>query len=611
MSKLSFDEFDEARNPVNTVEFDNVISRRFFLKGVGTIAGAGAFLSATSVFAQPGCGDAFKGFDFDPVKATSADTITLPKGYTWHPVAVWGDSLTSAGKSFDPSTFTAADQAQAVGDNNDGMDVFIVDGRTILVCNNEYTNLELMFAHQEGKVLTDDDVNKNKAAHGITIVEIAENNGKWSIVKDSPYNRRITPDTEMTVVGPAQGSDLLKTSQDPTGTVVKGTYNNCGNGMTPWGTYLTCEENFNGYFSSSAGESTNVTAEMKRYGIGIEDWGYSWARTDSRFDISKEPNETNRHGYVVEIDPATGSAKKLTALGRFKHENAECVINKDGHAVVYLGDDERGEMLYRFVSKGKYVASGDNSALLEEGTLSVARFNDNGKGEWLDLAGAGMSPEETVVFARLAATKVGGTTMDRPEWVAAHPAKAELYCALTNNKNRGKKDNQPVNAVNPREGNPYGQIVRWVPTNDDHTSATFSWDLYVMAGNPTVHSDAFAGSNNITKDNMFNSPDGIKFDSQSNLWIQTDGNYSNAKNFAGQGNNQMLIGNPDTGEICRFLVGPVACEITGLTWSPDKRTMFVGVQHPGEEGTASTWPFGGLARSGVIAVKREDNGIIG
>jgi secreted PhoX family phosphatase len=608
--RISFDEWDEIQNPNKTVELDNVISRRYFLTGVGAIIGTSAFLSTTALTSRANAG-AFNAINFTPVAATSADTITLPEGYSWYPVINWGDPLTSAGKTFDPLNFTAADQAVTMGDNNDGMDVFKVDGKTLLVINNEYTNLELMFAHQEGKPITDDDVNKNKAAHGITIVEIGNNDGKWTPVLDSVYNRRITPDTEIAVVGPARGSNLLKTSADSEGVVVKGTWNNCGNGMTPWGTYLTCEENFNGYFANSLGEEAPRTDEMKRYGIANVDWGYNWIKTDDRFDLSKEPNETNRHGYIVEIDPATGAAKKLTAHGRLKHENAELVINKDGRVVVYSGDDERGEMLYRFVSKNVYLEGGDNSSLLDEGDLYVAKFNDNGTGEWLNLADAGMAADETVVFARIAATKVGGTTMDRPEWVASHPEKAEVYVALTNNKNRGEKENQPVDAANPRAGNPYGHILRWNPTDEDHAANTFAWDLYVLAGNPTVHSDSMAGSANVTADNMFNSPDGIKFDSLGNLWIQTDGNYSNEKNFAGQGNNQMLVGNTETGEIHRFLVGPVACEITGLTWSADRKTMFVGVQHPGEEGKPSTWPFGGLARSGVIAVTRNDGGIIG
>jgi len=423
------------------------------------------------------------------------------------------------------------------------------------------------------------------------------------------------------MTGPAAGHDLLKTAADATGTMSKGTWNNCGNGMTPWGTYLACEENFNGYFSAED-EAHEVAPELQRYGVSAKDWGYSWARIDDRFDVSKNPNEPNRAGYVVEIDPTDpiSTPRKLTALGRFKHENAEAVVNNDGRVVVYMGDDERGEFMYRFVSEGVYAPGADTNALLEKGTLSVARFYENGTGEWLELTPetTGMASQaEICIHTRQAGSAVGATTMDRPEWITANPNKAEVYCALTNNKNRGVKTNKggdetPVGGPNPREANKYGQIVRWWPENGDHTASGFTWDLYVLAGNPVVHSDDRAGSENVTKDNMFNSPDGIKFDSNGLLWIQTDGKYSNEGDFEGQGNNQMLAGDPATGEIRRFLVGPNECEVTGLTWSPDRRTMFVGIQHPGEDGN-SHWPEGGASvpRSAIIAVTREDGGLVG
>ncbi len=466
-----------------------------------------------------------------------------------------------------------------------------------------------------------DDVRKGKAGHGVSILEIGMTDGGWRPVVDSPFNRRITADTPVEITGPARGHDLLKTVADPEGTGALGTWNNCGNGRTPWGTYLACEENFNGYFSSSDPDYA-VPDAMKRYGVGLKDWGYAWATADERFDISKHPNEPNRAGFVVEIDPLDPKSvpKKRTALGRFKHENAEVVVAGNGHVVVYMGDDERGEFIYRFVSEGRYVEGGDNSGLLGTGSLSVARFNDDGSGEWLALTPetTGMaSAAEVVVHARIAASAVGATTMDRPEWVAAHPMRAEVYCCLTNNKNRGKKPNAggdptPVGGPNPRAGNKYGQIVRWRPAGGDHTAAGFEWDLFVVAGNPAVHDDANAGSANVNPDNMFNSPDGLVFDSKGGLWIQTDGKYTNEGDFAGQGNNQMLYADADTGEMNRFLVGPKECEVTGLCWSQDRKTMFVGLQHPGEKG-GSHFPGGGdtAPRSTVIAVTRDDGGEIG
>lgn len=626
--ELSFDEFDEARNPgPEQTEFDAIaermMSRRAFTRGAAAL-GAGAFLMGTSSLiprAARAAGHSMVAFD--AIAANDRDTVTVPEGYSWYNVISWGDPLWSKGSAFDPKTRgTAASQALAFGDNNDGMSLFQAGDKTLLTVNNEYVNRAIIYGNRRSKLPENaDDVMKGKNGHGVSVFEIAAVNGKYQAVVDSKYNRRITADTPMEIVGPARGHYALRTEADPSGTVSLGTWNNCANGETPWGTYLACEENFNGYFSSSDWDY-KPSAEMKRYGVGTRDWGYAWAKADERFDISRHPNECNRAGYVVEIDPMdpTSTPRKLTALGRFKHENAEVVVAKNGHIVVYLGDDERGEYLYKFVSASKYSKGGDNSKILEDGQLYVAKFNDDGSGKWIALTpeSTGMrSKGEICVFTRMAATTAGGTTMDRPEWVASNPLKAEVYCTLTNNKNRGKKKNrggaeQPVGGPNPRKGNKYGQIVRWVPNGDDHTATDFKWDLYVIAGNPTVHNDANAGSKNITADNMFNSPDGIKFDSKGGLWIQTDGKYSNKGDFAGQGNNQMLLGDTESGEIKRFLVGPKEAEVTGLAWSPDRKTMFVGLQHPGEKGD-SHFPGGGdsVPRSTIIAVTKDDGSVIG
>ena len=601
---------------------ERAISRRGFLRGSATFGATAFVLGAGGMAARPASAAA-AGLEFTPVAANGLDTVTVPEGFSWHVVARWGDPLWSTGAPFDHATRgTGASQEAAFGDNCDGMALFVHEGRGVLAVNNEYTNLDIAFANREsGMPETEDDVRKSKAAHGVSVLEIDRQDGVWRIVRDSPYNRRITPDTPMEITGPARGHDLMKTAADPAGTTTLGTWNNCGNGCTPWGTYLACEENFNGYFSSSD-PGLALSAAQKRYGIKLEDWGYGWAMADERFDIAKYPNEANRAGYVVEIDPLdpTSVPKKRTALGRFKHENAEVTLAADGRVVVYLGDDERGEFLYRFVSDGTYAEGGDNRDLLESGTLSVARFAEDGRGAWVALTPetTGMASEaEICIHTRQAASAVGATTMDRPEWVAAHPDKAEAYCCLTNNKNRGVKPNAggdltPVGGPNPREKNKYGQIVRWVPDGGDHASAAFAWDLYVIAGNPTVHADARAGSANVNADNMFNSPDGIAFDSQGRLWIQTDGKYSNEGDFAGQGNNMMLVGDPATGEMRRFLVGPRECEVTGITWSADRKTLFVGIQHPGEKGD-SHFPEGGEAapRSAVVAISRDDGGVIG
>ncbi|MEM9060040.1 MAG: PhoX family phosphatase [Pseudomonadota bacterium] len=623
---LSFDEFDEINSPrPEESDFDRIvesaISRRGFLSVLAV--GTASFLTSTSVLS--GRADAATDrFGFNQVAATLDDTITIPDGFTSSPVVNWGDPLWSSSPEFDWSVRGTADQQKmAFGDNNDGMTVFAIGDRTVLVINQEYTNRDIANAHRESKLAeTDDDVLKGMLAHGVTVVEIAEaDDGTWGVVKDSPFNRRITPQTEMEITGPAAGHDLLKTPADPTGTKTLGTWNNCANGETPWGTYLACEENFNGYFRS-ADKEMEVPAALKRYGVGVDDWGYSWAQIDDRFDISKTPNEPNRAGYVVEIDPTdpNSTPKKRTALGRFKHENAEVVVNRDGRIVVYMGDDERGEFLYRYVSNGVYSAGGSTDDLLVDGKLYAAVFSDDGRGKWAELseAATGMSKAEIAVHSRQAGSKVGATTMDRPEWVTSNPNKAEVYVALTNNKNRGIKPNKggdatPVGGPNPREGNKYGQIVRWMPDDEDHAAEGFDWNIFVLAGNPAVHSDDRAGSPNVNAENMFNSPDGIGFDSRGILWIQTDGNYKDKDDFEGHGNNQMLAADTETGEIRRFLVGPVSCEVTGLAWSPDRKTMFVGVQHPGEKGFESHWPLGGdsVPRSGVVAIKRTDGGLMG
>ncbi len=509
------------------------------------------------------------------------------------------------------------------GENTDGMESFLIGTRQVIAVNHEYVNNETNLPNNEkGMPKNLDEVKILQHMQGVTVMEVAEGADGWQIVVDSPLNRRIHHNTPMKLSGPAAGSDLLKTAADPAGVDCLGTFNNCGAGKTPWGTYLTCEENFNGYFGSTVADF-KMPDDYKRYGI-VAETRYGYELFDERFDVSKNPNEPRRTGYVVEIDPSDASSTpiKRTALGRIKHENAAVVVARDGRVVVYMGDDERGEFLYKYVSNGIYVPGGDTSKLLDEGMLYVAKFTDEGTGEWLALTPetTGMKMDEIYVFTRQAASKVGATTMDRPEWVATNPVAIEAYCCLTNNSNRavvkdGKMktnaggDVMEISAVNPREANEYGQIVRWYPENDDHADGKFKWDLFLMAGNPSVHKDGlYAGSSNINEGNMFNSPDGMMFDSTGLLWIQTDGEDSNEGEFAGQGNNQMLAGDPATGRIERFLTGPKGGEVTGMTWSGDKRTMFVGIQHPSA-------PFpdgeGKLPRSTIVAVKRDDNALVG
>ena len=602
------------------VGFKNGIKRRRVLQGAFTIglsAFATSLIPKVNVFSKNGANS----LEFKSISANTLDTVTLPNGFSWYTISSWGDPLWSTSPEFDHlSRGTGSSQEVSVGDNNDGMSLFDIGGSSVLAVNNESCNRGVIFGNRvSGLPETTDDVRKGMASHGVSIFEIKVKNGKWSIKKDSVFNRRITANTPISLTGPAKGHALLKTEEDPKGKMVKGTFNNCGCGRTPWGTYLTCEENFNYYFSVlQPGGENMLTEEQQRYGLRANDKGYNWAMNQERFNIGKNPNEPNRHGYIVEIDPSNPNSipKKHTAMGRFKHENCEIVLTKDNHIVAYMGDDEKGEFLYKFISKGKFIKGhSSNLQLLTEGDLFVAVFEENGTGKWVNLKESEMGEAEVCVFSRIAATKVGATSMDRPEWIAANPHKIEAYCALTNNNERGViGKNQTLNSVNPRENNIYGHILRWIPEKEDHGSSAFSWDLFLMAGNPSTQEGINRGSSNITEENMFNSPDGIAFDTIGNLWIRTDGNYSNSGDFMGMGNNQMLIADTNTGEVKRFLVGPKEAEITGQTWSLDKKTMFVGIQHPGEKNPeACHFPQvgKGIPRSSIIAITRDDGGLMG
>ncbi|WP_261842286.1 PhoX family protein [Aliamphritea ceti] len=609
---------------------DAGVSRRRFLQGGATAMGmflaANPVAQAVAATTQPES----KLLGFAKIATSTADTFEVPEGYVARPLISWGDPILKGAPAFNENgQQPSSAQAAQFGDNTDGMSFFpLSEDRALLAVNNEYTNYKLLFAHK-GEAMTADDVRKAQAAHGVSVFEIKRTADGWEYNPDSEYNRRITAYTEMQLTGPAAGHGLMKTSDDASGTKVLGTFNNCANGETPWGTYLTCEENFNGYFAAP-GEGVELDQHQKRYGLKAEDRGYQWYKFDDRFDMTKEPNEPHRHGWVVEIDPMdpTSTPLKRTALGRIKHENAAVTVADNGHVVVYMGDDERGEHIYKYVSENKYQPDNKaaNRSLLEEGTLYVARFESvdgdvKGKGIWLELtygkngldsSNGFNSQAEVLIYAREAASVVGATTMDRPEWVAVHPQTKTVCCTLTNNSKRGKKDNQPVGGPNPRAENKYGQIVRWREAGSDNTATTFDWDLFLVAGNPTIHKDFYAGSANINDENMFNSPDGLGFDDAGRLWIMTDGKYSNEGSYKGMGNNQVLVADPETGEVRRFATGPIASELTGLAFSPDQRTVFIGVQHPGEKDKPSHFPAGGDSkpRSTIMVVQRKDGGII-
>jgi secreted PhoX family phosphatase len=645
---MDMDREDLGVNPSSNPTFQAILeaslSRRDVLRsGLGAAALALLGGSAARVAA------ASPPFAFKGVPVSTADAVTVPEGYTADVLYAWGDPI-SEGPPFRPDASTsAAEQEQQAGMHHDGFHYFPLppgsdsSTRGLLAVNHEYTDDGLL--HPGGmEPWTAEKVAKSQAAHGVSVVEVALRGDRWAVVRPSPFARRITARTPITFSGPAAGHTLLKTAADPAGQTVLGTINNCAHGVTPWGTYLTCEENFNLYFLNSREDVPGAPAEdrarilgaQKRYGIAKTDRGYRWHEHDPRFDASRHPNEPNRFGWVVEVDPHDPGhrAVKHSALGRFKHEGAEVTLAPDNRVVVYMGDDERFEYIYKFVSRGVF-RTGDRAAnmrLLEEGTLWVARFAADGSGEWLELAvgkngldaATGFASQaEVLINARAAADRAGATKMDRPEWIAVHPKTREVYCTLTNNSRRGREGQPAVDAPNPRANNVFGHIIRWREQGSDPAATRFAWDVFVLCGDPSLGDAARRGT---IKGDAFGSPDGLWFDPRGVLWIQTDVSTSalNKGDYANLGNNQMLAADPATGEIRRFLTGPTGCEVTGVITTPDLRTMFVNIQHPGEPASGrndpakptavSAWPDGprgGRPRSATIAIRKRDGGVIG
>ena len=634
-NNLSLNEHFQAK-------LEQLHARRHFLK-MGGLAAATAFVSST----LPACATLTRStspLGFKAVAASTADEVIVPEGYQVQPFVPWGTPLFSTGPGSvwkGDGSENATDQARQVGDNHDGMHYFPIQGASstegLLVINHEYNTVVkgryITLFGQPQPAMEADQVRKSIHSCGCSVIHVRkENSGRWSVVLDSKFNRRITADTPMRISGPAAGHGLLKTKADPTGTLVLGTLNNCGNGYTPWGTYLTCEENFNSNFGSVSGQDRR-TPDQKRYGLPAGASAYGWEKHVARFDLDREPHESNRFGWIVEIDPFNPDSMpvKRTALGRFKHESAAWFLSKDQRVVIYMGDDQANDYIYKFVSDRPYLPGQDmhNRALLDSGRLYVARFDAGettgdfmGTGEWL-LLDKTLNPKlkahenfsdqgQVLIHARLAADAVGATPMDRPEWLAVHPETGEVYCTLTNHASRIKADE-----ANPRVNNIYGQIIRWREAAGDAAATRFEWDLFALAGNPTVkdaQDPLRKGSGNINAENTFNSPDGLKFGPGGRLWIQTDGNYSNSGAYQHQGNNSLLCADPVSGEIRRFLVGPKECEVTGMSFTPDGKTLFVNIQHPGEEGAGhSHWPDGGqaLPRSATVIITKKDGGVIG
>lgn len=615
--------------------------RRRTLLGGGLASAVGGLLAPLAAVSLPGCASGtgmpsgpLLGFKSVPIG--TADRIVVPEGYVAQVIAPWGDPVGLSGENptfKEDGSNTAAEQEAQFGMHHDGIHFYAQEGsrQGLLVMNHEYTDDGLL--HADGmKTWTAEKVRKSQAAHGVSVVEVAQKaDGQWEVVRPSPWARRITARTPMAFGGPAAGHALLRTAADPAGMRPLGTLNNCGSGITPWGTYLTCEENFINYFKGPDAPNAHETRWGLRKG---EPAGYRWSEHDERFDASKHPNEPNRFGWIVEIDPFNFSSTpvKRTALGRAAHEGATVAVTKDGRAVVYSGEDSRFEYIYKFVSRDKIRPGGarENAELLDHGTLYVARFNADGSGQWLALThGQGpLTPAngfadagEVMVKTRQASDLLGATRMDRPEWIAVGKDGA-VYCTLTNNSNRGGSGQPGVDAANPRANNSMGNIIRWKEAGD-FDGARFQWDHFILAGDPANERVDAKGS---VKGDMFACPDGLWVDGRGVLWVQTDMSTSamGKGDLARMGNNAMLAVDPRTGEIRRFLVGPSGCEITGATMAPDGKTLFINIQHPGESPSErsdpaeprkfSNWPdhrAAGRPRSATVAIRKADGGVVG
>lgn len=733
---------DENSNTSNNASFDSVLqarlARRSLLRGsvgaVGTAVLGGLGLSAcggsdTTVPATvpaPVTTPAATLLGFSAVAKNLADVVTVPAGYTASIIYALGDPLTASTSAY-KNDGTDSDFENRAGDHHDGMEWFGLDAsskpsrtavdRGLLAVNHEATTDEKLsshFLHANGGTTTlprpASEVDKETAIHGVSVVEVKKTGDKWATVQNSAFNFRLTALTDIEIAGPARGNALMVTKYSPTGTKTRGTINNCGTGKTPWGSFVTGEENWVGYFTRSATDDAaradkSVTS-LKRYGRSqgaASRHGWETGGTDdkyARWNISKTGtsstgsddyrNEINAQGYIVEIDPynKTRAAKKRTALGRYAHESGAFSLPVAGKPLaVYMGDDARNEYIYKFVSTANWDAADANSTdvmatgdkYLDNGKIYVAKFNANGSGQWLELSlsnptvkgytGYAFADEADVcVNTRLAADAVGATKMDRPEWCSVNPANGEIYYSLTNNSNRrvdptGSSQLVPDSA-NPRvytdlkgttkqEGNPNGHLIRIKEASAGAAATSFTWDLYAL-GAQTDADASKVNLSNLTADQDFSSPDGLVFSPATGImWIQTDdGAYTDVTNCmmlaalpgqVGDGGKKTLnytkadgstlavdtqVGKaPTASTLKRFLVGPKACEITGLCETPDGKAVFINIQHPGETTLladiadpskyTSQWPSnagygaGKRPRSATIVITKNDGGKIG
>lgn len=597
----------EGHNRSNNPTMGEIIGRRFsrrgFLQGSLAVSAIAATVSPIALLsaenARAASGSAFS---FTEVEAGVDANHHVAEGYDADILLRWGDALFADSPVFDPKQQSAEAQRRQFGYNNDYVGYIPIDGSSehgLLVVNHEYTNPHLMFPGlvtiAEGKIkqapLSKEQVDIEMAAHGGTIVEIRKVDGKWQVVPDGKYNRRVTSTTEMELTGPVAGNERVKTSADATGTKVIGTFNNCAGGVTPWGTYIMAEENFHGYFSGELPADHKEAANYKRY--GVPEGAYEWANFYDRFDIAKEPNEPNRFGWIVEVDvfDPTSTPKKRSALGRTKHEGAASIVDKDGRVVFYLGDDERFDYVYKFVTAGTYNANDRtaNMSLLDEGTLYVAKFAEDGTLQWLPVVhGQGplttengfASQADVLIETRRAADLLGATKMDRPEDIEPNAVNGRVYVMLTNNTKR-KADQ--VDAANPRADNAFGHIIEITEDGGAFGATSGRWEVLLKCGDPAVADVGASFSTETTKNGWFGMPDNCSIDAAGRLWVATDGNSNKAT-----GRTDGLWAVDTEGEARAtsklFYRVPVGAELCGPLFLPDDQTAFVAVQHPGDGG---------------------------
>ncbi|WP_417798065.1 PhoX family protein [Terasakiella pusilla] len=644
-----FDPMDEhedddfAVNPSEQQTIGDILAqrmgRRSLLKGMtfGAALAAGSTMTSQAALALSGPKSSMT---FKELPLGYDENHHVAEGYDSQVLLRWGDAVEQGAPAFDPDNQTTQAQLKQFGYNCDFVGYLPLPHGSqnsehgLLCINHEYTNRHLMF-NGIGKNAQDkqskDQIDIEMAAHGHTVVEIKKTDGQWAVVEGSDYARRInTLETEMELTGPVAGHDRVKTSADPEGKTVIGTINNCAGGVTPWGTVLIAEENFHGYFGGDPAK-TPEGANYKRYGMKGKPY-YGWHRFHDRFDVEKEPNEPNRFGWMVEIDPYNPQAKpkKRTSLGRFKHEGANALINKDRHVVVYTGDDQRFEYLYKFVSKNKYnYANQDaNKDILDEGTLYVAQFRADGNLFWLPLvqgrapltAENGFNSQADVLLeTRKAADLLGATPMDRPEDVEPNPVTGSVFMMLTNNT---KRKSDQTDASNPRAENKHGHILEMTPPGGrgeeaDHTSDVFKWNIFLLAGNPANKADGAMYGEGTSKDGWLSCPDNVAFDNKGRVWIATDGA---PKSGIADGLWAADATGPARAQTRHFFAAPLGAELCGPCFTPDDSTLFVAIQHPGDtkESTfanpSTRWPdfkAGMPPRPSVVAITKKRGGAIG